>query len=485
MRRNFPENFLWGGAIAASQAEGAFNADGRGLSVGDVVPYNKGLNRKEINHHKNISNEVIALAIQDSSAANYPKRYGIDFYHHYKEDIALFAEMGFKVFRFSISWSRIFPQGDELLPNEAGLVFYGKVFAELEKYGIEPLVTISHFDMPLYLVEEYGGWLNRKLIDFYMRYAKVLFTRYPKVKYWITFNEINASVFSTFKGVGLLKDRSAHFEQECFQAVHHQFVASALAVQLGHELIPGSQIGCMIARFTTYAATSKPEDVMQMLHDDQYRNFFFTDVQTRGYYPSYMDRYFAEHDIQLTLQQGDVEILRAGAVDYVSFSYYMSMISSADPEHLEQTAGNLVGGIKNPHLQASDWGWQIDPVGLRYTLNQLYDRYQKPLFIVENGVGALDQLDEHGNVHDEYRMDYFREHIRQMKEAILDGVDLLGYTIWSAIDIVSSSTSEMSKRYGFIYVDQNDDGSGTLNRLKKDSFYWYQKVIESNGEDLG
>lgn len=484
MRNTFPKNFLWGGAIAASQAEGAFNKDGRGLSVGDVIPYNKNINRTEVSSHKTVNNEILAAAMNDLSAEKYPKRYGIDFYHHYKEDIALFAEMGFKVFRFSISWSRIFPQGDELTPNEAGLTFYDRVFDELEKYNIKPLVTISHFDMPLYLVEHYGGWKNRKLIEFYMRYAEVLFKRYPKVKHWITFNEINASVFSTFKGVGLLNERSEHFEQDCFRAVHHQFVASALAVQLAHKLIPGSQVGCMIARFTTYPATSKPEDVMKMVHDDQYRNFFFSDVQARGYYPSYMERYFTERNIEVIFEQEDEDILRNGTVDFVSLSYYMSLISSSDPEHLEQTSGNLVGGFKNPHLKASDWGWQIDPIGLRYSLNQLYDRYQKPLFIVENGVGAFDQVEENGEIHDAYRIDYFKKHIEQMKESIKDGVDLLGYTTWSAIDIVSSSTSEMSKRYGLIYVDQNDDGSGTLKRLKKDSFYWYQRVIESNGEEL-
>lgn len=484
MNNQFPENFLWGGAVAASQSEGAFNQDGRGLSVADVVPYNKNLNRKEVNQHKTVNSEIVAAAKEDLNFDNYPKRAGIDFYNHYKEDIALFAEAGFKVFRFSISWSRVFPQGDELTPNEAGLAFYDKVFAELEKHNIEPLVTISHFDLPLHLMEEYGGWKNRKLIDFYLRYTEVLFTRYPKVKYWITFNEINASVFSAFKSIGVLKDNSENYEQDCFQAVHHQFVASALAVKQAHNLIPDSKVGCMIARFTTYAATSKPEDVMKMLHDDQYRNFFFTDIQARGYYPSYMKRYFAERNIVVNFDKEDEAILKEGTVDFISFSYYMSLISSTDPEHLEQTSGNLVGGFKNPHLQASDWGWQIDPVGLRYSLNQLYDRYQKPLFIVENGVGALDTISEDGAIHDDYRIDYFREHIKQMKEAIVDGVDLLGYTTWSAIDIVSSSTSEMSKRYGFIYVDKNDDGSGTLQRYKKDSFYWYKQVIESNGENL-
>ncbi|RPK03076.1 glycoside hydrolase family 1 protein [Priestia endophytica] len=486
IKKSFPNNFLWGGAIAANQAEGGYNEGNKGLSVQDTVRYNKNLNRKDLSTVKKFSSETIKQALQEKdNLESYPKRRGIEFYKYYKEDIALFKEMGFKVFRLSIAWSRIFPNGDELEPNEEGLAFYDQVFDELQKQDIEPLVTISHFEMPLGLVEEYGGWQNRKLIEFYVRYAKVLFNRYKdKVKHWITFNEINAVNFTPFTSSGLVKDRIENYQQATFQAAHHQFVASALAVQEARKIISDVKIGCMIARFTTYPATPKPEDIMQMTHDDQYKNFFFTDVQVRGYYPSYMNRYFIENNITIEKVEGDNSILKKGTVDFVAFSYYMSMISSANPEHLEQTAGNLVGGIKNPYLEASDWGWQIDPIGLRYSLNQLYDRYQKPLFIVENGIGAIDKLEPNEEIHDSYRIDYFKKHIEQMREAIIDGVDLMGYTMWSPIDIISSGTSEMSKRYGFIYVDQNDDGSGTLKRYRKDSFYWYKKVIESNGEQL-
>lgn len=486
-KKGFPEGFLWGGAIAACQAEGGFGEDHKGISVSDISFYDPDSDRRDLSKHLNITSSVIEKALRETGTKGYPKREGIDFYHRYEEDIRLCAEMGFKVFRLSIAWSRIFPKGDELLPNEKGLDFYDRVLTELEKYNIEPLVTLSHFEMPLHIVNEYGGWKNRKVIEMFIRFAELVFRRYKgRVRYWITFNEINAGRFSTFKSTGLVEDRSECYLQDCYQAIHHQFVASALAVEKCRLFAPNSQIGCMIARLTTYPATCHPDDVLQAMLDDQYHNFFYMDVQARGAYPAYMNRFFEENKIEIVMEPGDTEILQNNIIDFISFSYYVSAITSNSKERLAQldeTEGNLTRGIRNPHLVASDWGWQIDPVGIRYSMNTIYDRYQKPLFIVENGLGAEDKLEDH-EIHDYYRISYLREHIAQMKEAIRDGVELIGYTPWSAIDIVSSGTSEMSKRYGFIYVDKDDQGNGTQKRYKKDSFYWYKQVIASNGADL-
>ncbi|AIQ57352.1 glycoside hydrolase family 1 protein [Paenibacillus borealis] len=478
----FPENFLWGGATAANQLEGAFDQGGKGLSTADMIAFVP-KDKRQGDHSMEISTERIAQILAGETDDWFPKREGVDFYHRYKEDIALFAEMGFKVFRMSINWARIFPNGDDALPNEQGLQFYDDVFDELLKYGIEPLVTLSHYETPLGLTQKYNGWASREVVGFYVKYAETVFTRYrSKVKYWLTFNEINVMLFSPYTGGGILTDHVENKLQTVFQGLHHQFVASSLATKLGHEIIPGSQIGCMLARMESYANTCNPADVRKRQQEDQ-MNLFFTDVHARGKYPRYMDRYFAENNIVIAREPGDDEILAANTVDFISFSYYMTLTVSAGPEG-EATAGNLLGGIKNPYLKASDWGWQIDPVGLRITLNNLYDRYQKPLFIVENGLGAFDKVEADGAVHDHYRIDYLREHIKEMKEAVKDGVELMGYTAWGPIDLVSMSTSEMSKRYGFIYVDLDDTGSGTLNRSKKDSFAWYKQVISSNGEIL-
>lgn len=481
----FPKNFLWGGAIAACQTEGGYGKNGRGMAVSDISFYDSQIDRQDLAKHRNITTEKIEAAITDPDTKRYPKRHGIDFYHHYKEDIALCAEMGFKVFRFSMAWSRIFPTGDELTPNQEGLAFYDAVLTEIEKYGMEPLVTISHFEMPVALVTNYCGWTDRKVIQLFTRFAETLFTHFgQRVTYWISFNEINAGRFSTFKSTGVVADKTDQYVQDCYQAVHHQFVAAALITKRLHEINPKAQMGCMIARFTTYPATCNPDDVLQMMHDDQYDNFFYTDVMIRGAYPGYMNRFFKENDVAIQWADGDKELLATHTADYLAFSYYMSNISSANPNELDQTDANLKKGLKNPYLESSAWGWQIDPKGLRYTLNNLYDRYQVPLFIVENGIGAEDYVTTDGKIHDTYRIDYLQKHIEQMREAIVDGVELIGYTMWSSLDIVSSGTSEMSKRYGFIYVDQDDDGNGTLSRSKKDSFYWYQKVIASNGADL-
>lgn len=465
----FPMDFLWGGAVAANQCEGAYNEDGKGLSIQDVMPHGIRGERTDAPTEENL------------------KLVGIDFYHRYQEDMKLLAEMGFRVFRTSIAWSRIFPRGDEEEPNEKGLEFYDRLFDECHKYGIEPLVTISHYETPLYLAEHYNGWVNRKMIGFYERYVRTIFERYRgKVKYWLTFNEINSVLHAPFMSGGIFTPKEELTEQDLYQAVHHELVASALAVRIAHEMMPEAKVGCMILSMPTYPLTPSPDDVIAAM-EEEHKNYFFGDVQVRGCYPGYMKRYFREHDIRIVMEPGDEEILKH-TVDFVSFSYYMSVCASASPDS-QKGNGNLMGGVPNPTLEASAWGWQIDPKGLRYVLNMFYDRYQKPLFIVENGLGAKDVLveleDGTKTVNDDYRIDYLRSHIRQMREAVEDGVELMGYTTWGCIDLVSASTAEMSKRYGFIYVDRNDDGSGTLKRYKKKSFDWYRKVIESNGEELG
>jgi len=479
----FPEGFLWGGATAANQLEGAYNEGGKGLSIFDMVqfvPKEERTNEMEMDVR---SKKELEDLLAGKAGDNFPKRRGIDFYHRYKEDIALFAEMGFKTFRMSISWPRIFPNGDDREPNEEGLAFYDKVFDELLKYGIEPLVTLSHYEIPLTLVQKYNGWADRRVVEFFVHYAETVFNRYKgKVKYWLTFNEINVSTMSPYIGSGVLIDEVEHKEQTVYQALHHQFVASARAVKACHEKIPDAMIGCMLARMEVYPETCSPDDGLEALKEDQ-MNLFFTDVQVRGYYPSFMLSYFEQNDIKLDMLPGDEEILLQHTVDYLSFSYYMSMVASGAPGKKKEK-GNFFSGVKNPYLEASDWGWQIDPKGLRITLRKMYERYQVPLFIVENGLGAYDKVEEDGSINDDYRIDYMRAHIEQMEEAIKEGVDLMGYTSWGCIDLISASTSEMSKRYGFIYVDQDDYGNGTLARSKKKSFDWYKQVIATNGKEL-
>lgn len=473
----FPKEFLWGGATAANQYEGAYNVGDKGLSVQDVTP------RGGVPVSDNDLNPFITeLPTEDNL-----KLEGIDFYHRYKEDVALFAEMGFKVFRTSIAWSRIFPNGDELEPNEEGLQFYDNLFDELAKYGIEPLVTLSHYETPLHLARKYNGWVNRDLIGFYERYVRTVFNRYKnKVKYWLTFNEINSVLHVPFISGGIATPVEKLSKQDLYQAVHHELVASALATKVGHEINPEFKIGCMVLAMPTYPMTPKPEDVLAA-REFENQNYLFSDIHARGKYPSYIQRFFKENDINIKFESGDKELLAENTVDFISFSYYMSSVQAHDPENYQSSIGNLLGGIANPYLESSEWGWQVDPIGLRIVLNNLYDRYQLPLFIVENGLGAKDVLIEGADgptVDDDYRIDYLKKHLQQVGEAIEDGVELLGYTTWGCIDLVSASTAQMSKRYGFIYVDKNDDGSGTLNRYKKKSFYWYKEVIESNGETL-
>lgn len=416
----------------------------------------------------------------------------MDAYHHYKEDIALFAEMGFKCCRLSIAWTRIFPTGMETEPNEKGLAFYDRVFDELEKYGIEPIVTISHYEMPFALVEKCNGWEGRECIDYYIRFCEAIFERYQnRVRYWLTFNEINSGTVAigsiqalgTFRGYSGPLASAPDKLQERFQALHHQFVASARAVRLAHEKYPRFRMGNMCLQAMMYPFSPNPDDILETEKRNQIINFFCGDVQVRGKYPGYIQRYFEENGITIRMEERDLEDIQKGVVDFYTFSYYMTTCVSAD-ENKEKMGGNFMGGVKNPYLETSAWGWQIDPKGLRYNLNVLYARYQIPIMIVENGLGAYDQPEEDGCIHDTYRIEYMKKHIEQMKEAVKDGVDLIGYTPWGCVDLISASTGEMAKRYGMIYVDKYDDGTGTLARRKKDSFYWYQKVIASNGEDL-
>lgn len=465
-------DFLWGGAVAAHQLEGGWQAGGKGLSIADVMT--AGANK-------------VPRKITDGVQAgeNYPNHSAIDFYHHYKEDIKLFAEMGFNCFRTSIAWTRIFPNGDEAEPNEAGLKFYDDVFAECHKYGIEPVITLSHFEMPYHLVSEYGGWRDRRVIDFFVHFAEVCFKRYRNsVKYWMTFNEINNQMdymndFLVATDSGLVfrnNEDAATREALMYQASHYEVVASALAVKMGHQINPDFKIGSMINFTPLYPASAKPADIL-VAEKMMQRRYWLSDVQAWGRYPVGMEAYFKQHGLRPDITAEDRIVLQEGTVDYIGFSYYNSMTIAAD--------GASFKIVANPTLETSEWDWPIDPLGLRYALNWLQDRYHLPMMIVENGLGARDKVEADGSIHDPYRIDYLRAHIEQMIKAVNeDGVELWGYTPWGCIDLVSAGTGQMSKRYGFIYVDKDDEGNGTLARSRKDSFYWYQKVIQTNGADL-
>ena len=473
--KTFRKDFLWGGATAANQFEGAWDVDGKGASVSDMCTNGSHTEPKKVT--RTIHPEYL-----------YPSHEAIDFYHHYKEDIALFAEMGFKAFRTSIAWTRIFPRGDEEKPNEDGLKFYDDLFDECHKYGIEPVITLSHFELPWALAKEYGGFRNRKAIDMFVKFAKVCFERYQhKVKYWMTFNEINNQADVTQhnliqEGAVLLKEGD-DAEYLMYLSAHHELVASALAVKAAHEINPDFMIGMMINYSEIYPEDCNPENMWKRITEKRLRTFY-TDVQNKGFYPEWKLIEYKNAGIELKMEEGDLETLKAGTVDYIGFSYYSTSVATVNVD-AKRTASNLESAVKNPYLKANDWGWQIDPVGLRIVLNELWDRYHKPLWIVENGLGAIDNVEEDGSIHDPYRIDYMKQHIIEMKKAVdEDGVDLMGYMPWGCIDVVSAGTGEMRKRYGFIYVDMDDDGNGDLHRARKDSFYWYQKVCQSNGEEL-
>lgn len=469
----FPKDFLWGAATAANQIEGGWNENGKGISVIDVQACGS--------HGRMETDGVLEGYLYTSHKAT-------DFFHHYKEDIALMGEMGFKSYRMSIAWTRIFPTGKEENPNEEGLKFYDSVFQELSKYNIEPIVTISHYEPPYALAID-GGWSKREMIDYYVKYARTLFNRYKDVvRYWMTFNEINCALvpfgIMTACGVNLSIRDARNTEQLRFQCLHHQFIASALAVEIGHKINPNFQIGCMSAVMLNYPLTCHPEDMLLTQQTDQEKNTFCGDVMIRGKYPKYMDRYFKKHNIVINKERTDEDILKNGTVDFIAISYYMSNCIGND-RSAAAVSGNLLSGLKNPYLKESEFGWQIDPIGLRYVLNQFYDRWELPIMIVENGLGAYDTLTEDGKIHDDYRIEYLRQHIQALGQAILeDGVEVIGYMPWSAIDLIALSTGNIEKRYGFIYVDVNNKQEGTYNRYKKDSFYWYKKVIETNGSTL-
>ena len=473
------QNFLWGGAVAAHQLEGGYNKGGKGISVSDVLTAGAhGVLRQ-------ITDGVV-------EGLNYPNHEAIDFYGHYKEDIKLFAEMGFKCFRTSIGWTRIFPNGDEEFPNEEGLKFYDDLIDELLKYNIQPVITLSHFEMPYHLVKEYGGWLDRRVINFFVKYATTVMERYKdKVKYWMTFNEINnqsntsTDIFGwTCSGVKFSEFDNP--EEVMYQAAHHELVASAMVVKKGHQINPDMMIGAMCSWVPFYPYSCNPDDMMISV-ESMHERYHFADIHVRGHYPAYTVKKWEREGIKVVMMPEDAKILEEGKVDYLGFSYYMSNTVKADAaaDASKSMNGGNANSVANPYLKVSDWGWSIDPVGLRYSLTTLYERYEIPLFIVENGFGAIDELKEDKTCDDQPRIDYLRAHIEELKKAVeIDGVDLLGYTPWGCIDLVSFTTGEMKKRYGFIYVDKNNDGSGSLKRYKKKSFDWYKKAIASNGEDL-
>ena len=475
----FRKDFLWGGATSASQVEGASNIGGKGISIADILTAGSKTSPRKI---------VPTMDTQYS----YPSREGIDFYNRYEEDIKLFAEMGFKAFRLSIAWTRIFPNGDELEPNEAGLKFYENVFAECKKYGIEPIVTICHYDMPLKLTTEYGGFTNPKLIDFYEKYCNTILNRYKnQVKYWLPFNEISMglSPFGNLLSLGIINKGTVDLEhqvddkQKRFQALHNQMLAHAKVVKLGHDINPNFKFGNMTTYFPAYPLTTSPEDVAATQSFSRMHNNFCADVLVRGKYPGYALKHLKDNNIDIEISEQDKAILEAGKVDFYSFSYYLSCCISAD-----STKNTLVNQVfrsaPNPKLALSEWGWTIDPDGLKHALNEIHDRYQLPIMIVENGLGAADKLEADGGIKDDYRIDYMKRHIKAMGEAVEEGVDLIGYTSWGCIDLVSLSTGEMKKRYGMIWVDREDDGTGSFDRVKKKSFDWYKEVIRTNGQNL-
>ena len=475
------KDFLWGGASAANQMEGGYDLDGRGMSIADVFMFYE----KKERHlaKKELTIEEIKK-LRENKSNNFPKRRGNDFYHHYQEDIALLAKMGIKAFRMSFSWSRIFPRGDEKEPNKAGLKFYDNIINELLKYKIEPIITLSHFETPLVIATEYGGWCNKEVIKFFQTYCYTVFTHFKgRIKYWMSFNEINAALEIPFKGSAIPFSQDRLYETQVHQGLYNQFLASALVTRELKRIDKTAKMGCMIASFTTYPASCDPHDILKAMRANQ-EYYLYADVQANGNYPNWYLKNLEKRDIHLNFSKEELDIIKNNTVDYISFSYYLSLVASHDPAR-KVGEGNLKGGVENPYLEKSDWGWAIDPIGLRISMVDLYDRYRKPLFIVENGLGAKDVVLPDGTIDDQYRIDYFDCHCKEMLNAIeIDGVECLGYTSWGCIDIVSESTKQMSKRYGFIYVDADDYGKGTYKRIPKKSFYWYKKVIETNGACL-
>lgn len=483
---NFPKGFLWGGATAANQCEGGWQEGGKGWSVADVSTWKPNVDVRDYHALHTITSADVTKGMQTLDDHFYPKRRGCDFYHHWEEDLDLYQEMGFKTLRLSIQWTRIFPTGLEEEPNEAGLAFYEKVFRGLKERGIEPLVTLHHYEMPLYLSNNYDGWYSRKVIDLFVKFAVTVFERYKGlVKYWLSFNEIDSVFRHPFTTIGIVPDRypKDKLDEVIYQSVHNQFVASALATKHLHRIDPNARMGCMVTCTTTYPENCNPKTMLKVQAQNR-DNLYYADIQAFGVYPQWVKNKWKREGIQIDFGEADEEILKCYPVDFVSFSYYMTRVDSVDTSIKERVGGNLQTGIKNPWLETSDWGWQIDPDGLQYSLIELYDRYRKPLFIVENGLGAHDTLESDGKIYDDYRIAYYQGHIQAIAQALEQGVEVMGYTPWTSIDLVSMSTAQMSKRYGFVYVDADDEGSGTYARSRKKSFYWYKQVITSNGSDL-
>lgn len=478
-RSEFPEDFLWGGAVAACQVEGEYDKDGRGLSSSDMHAYIKNIDRVNFGNEVNDNLEEIKYKLANPDEFYFPKRYGINFYNTYKDDLALLKELGLKAFRTSISPSRIFPNGDEDVPNEEGLKFYDNLIDEIIKNDMVPVITMSHYDIPLNLVLEYGGWPNKKLIDFFVNYAKILLDRYGnRVKYWTVFNQINLLPTVQWGSLGVYSEYADNMLQPLYQGAHNQYVACAKVKEYADTLDYDLMIGTMSSDQTVYPATCKPEDVVFALEKNRMQ-YYFTDVQFRGEYPDYALRYFDEHDVTIDYDEAELKLIKENTMDWFGISYYSSYIVDHD-----KTTDYPLDHELNPYLEPSEWEWRQDPLGLYNTLSQYWDRYQVPIMILENGLGAEDIVEEDGSIHDDYRISYLRDHIIQVKKAIMDGADIIGFLSWAPIDVVSSGTAEMSKRYGYIYVDRDDFGNGTNKRSKKDSFEWYKKVIESNGEIL-
>ena len=488
----FPAGFYWGGATAANQCEGGWNEGGRGPARTDYTTGGTYEKPRTFTYRMPDGTTGTAFGMGHMAAVPkgakgavlegyiYPNHIGCDFYHHYKEDIALFAEMGFTMYRMSTSWSRFFPNGDETEPNQEGIEFYRDVFRELRKYGIEPLVTISHYDTPIYIEEELGGWSNRYVIELFDRFTDVLFEEYQGlVNYWLTFNEINCLLMGKLFGLGESKEAL----QDSYQQLHNQFVASARTVIKAHNFYPNYKVGCMLAGMATYPMTCDPADIMKNQQSMQDSFYYCGDVMARGYYPSYAKRMWNTDGVSPVIYAGDEEVLLEGKVDFFTFSYYQTGCTTTHTG-TETVGGNFSMGARNEYLEYSEWGWSMDPSGLRWFLNEVYDRYQMPLMVVENGLGAIDKVSEDGVVHDDYRINYLAKHVDAMADAIADGVDLVGYTTWGCIDLVSAGTGEMRKRYGFIYVDYDDEFNGTGDRSRKDSFWWYKNCIASNGDDV-
>lgn len=476
----FKKDFLWGGSISANQTEGESTINGKGLSTEDVRFYNKDIDRKNVQIDLKMTPENLKKILENEKDLYFPKRKGIDFYNRYKEDLEMFSDLKLGIFRTSVAWTRIFPNGDEVQPNKQALEYYKNLFKEIKKKNIKLMVTISHLEMPLNIIKKYGGWKNSSVIDLYFKYSKTLIDNFNGVvDYWITFNEIN---HSTFFNLGLFDDEENYLEKS-YQAYHHQFIANAKTIEYGRKINKDIKFGTMIGYMLSYPKTSNPNDVMKCLESNRLNNDIYGDVLLRGEYPWFTKKYFKDNNININTTAKEIDLLKRNTCDFITFSYYSTGTISND-ENQTFAGGNLFNVGKNDYLKTNDWGWQIDPVGLRIALNNLYDRYKKPIFISENGIGIVDKLNSDNTVDDDERIKYIYDHIVEMEKAIEDGVDVSGYMLWSPIDLVSFTSQEMSKRYGLIYVDANDNGEGTYNRYPKKSYHWYKELIKTNGKNI-